>query len=171
MRRSLTASLAAASLAATLLGTVGCASNPAPFEVAGANPNLTPAKVVERGAATRGNVVIWGGTIVDAKNLDRYTELEVLAYPLQSNQRPDLDQAPLGRFRAQREGYLETVDYAPGREVTVKGAVEDPVSGKVGDSSYEFAVVDVHQIELWDRRQETYSEPQVHFGIGVVFGN
>lgn len=149
---------------------VGCASNP-PFDATAVETALTPAAALANPVESKGSLVIWGGTVVEARNLEGFTELEVLSYPLEDNQRPNLDQVPQGRFKARRPGYLETVDFAPGRQVTVKGTVDEPLTGTVGEASYQFAVVDVQQIELWNRRSRLESQPQVHFGIGVVIGN
>lgn len=156
-------------LAAIMLATA-CASHP-PFEDAAVATSLTPEAVLAKPLQSKGSLVLWGGTIVAARNLEGYTELEVLSYPLKENQRPDLEQVPQGRFKARRPGYLETVDFAPGRQVTVKGQVNEPVTGSVGETSYQFAVIDVQQIELWARHNSLESRPQVYFGLGVVIGN
>jgi outer membrane lipoprotein len=147
-----------------------CASAPR-FDTDGINQALTPQSAAAQASGDMGNRVIWGGTIVAAHNETQYTELEVLAYPLDGSQRPRLGQRPEGRFRARWNGYLETADYAPGRQLTVKGSLLAPVAGTVGEAGYVFPVVAAEQLELWSQAPASGGRPNVHFGIGVVIGN
>jgi len=103
------------------------------------------------------------------RNLEQGTRLEVLSYPLDSRGRPEQDASPKGRFLLQREGYLEPVDYAPGRLITAVGAVTGVEEGKVGDAPYRYPLMQAEQLHLWPK-PESYRRqtPQVHFGIGVI---
>lgn len=65
-----------------------------------------------------------GGVIVGLENLKQSTELQIIAYPLARNGRPDTDEPPVGRFIAVSAGYLESGDYARGRQVTVTGEID-----------------------------------------------
>ena len=140
------------------------------FDTAGIDAAMTPAAVTARPQASTGHQVLWGGVIVAATNLRDATELQILAYPLNRAQRPKVGAPPLGRFIAVRRGYLETVDFAPGRQVTVTGPVEGLRPGHVGQMRYLFPVVSVRGLYLWPR-DETATEPQMHFGIGVILHN
>jgi outer membrane lipoprotein len=117
-----------------------------------------------------GRNIEWGGRIVASENRRKSTWLEVLAYPLDDEGKPELGSSPIGRFMAVRPGYLETVDFAPSRLVTIKGPVVDLRVGRVGAAGYRFPVVDVKDIRLWAKKYRRSSEPQVHFGIGVGIG-
>ena len=85
---------------------------------------------------------------------------------LDGDNRPDTEARPTGRFLAEREGYLETVNYAPGRLVTVVGPVTETRRGRIGETEYEYPVVAARRIQLWQPARR-YSEPQVRFGVGV----
>ncbi len=152
-------------LAALLLSS--CASGPR-YPTEGVELSVTPQQAASEISVLRGKHILWGGIIISSTNLKDQSRLEVLAYPLDSNQYPQTDSPPLGRFLLQREGYLETVDYAPGRLVTVRGPLSDSESGKVGDTSYLYPVVNSREIYLWPRGGR--SDPRIHFGVGVVFG-
>lgn len=156
-----TAACAALGLMATLL-LGGCAT---PIDIGGADSTLTP-----RQAATDTPVpqrtVAWGGAIVAARNLREHTEIEVLAYPLDYRHQPNIAAKPTGRFIAIHPGYLETVDYAPGRLITLVGFVTGTRDGEVGEARYVYPLVAIGRLYLWPRTAAA-SEPQVHIGIGV----
>lgn len=152
-------------LAVLLLGS--CASGPR-YPTEGVELSLTPQQAVSEATTQLGRTILWGGMIINSTNLKDQSRLEILAYPLDSSQYPQSDSPPLGRFLVLAEGYLETVDYAPGRLVTVRGPLTGTESGKVGETGYVYPVVKTRDIHLWSRAGR--SDPRVHFGVGVVFG-
>ncbi|HEX5514074.1 MAG TPA: Slp family lipoprotein [Gammaproteobacteria bacterium] len=153
-----------------LLGSVvGCATQPR-FETTGVMAGLSP-QVAGRDSTKQGAEVLWGGVIVNSSNLADATQLEVLAYPLDDRQQPEIDRRPIGRFLAVAPGYLETVDYAQGRLITIRGRVRDTAVGKIGDASYNYPVIDILDSQLWKRdRYVQPAQPRVNFGIGVMIG-
>lgn len=154
--------------AALLLGLAACASGPK-FDTSGVDKSLIPTAVAADIDAARGRTAMWGGTVINSRNQERISELEVLAYPLSDSGRPQLDQSPLGRFLVQRAGYLETVDYAPGRLITAIGPVAGVRSGTVGAARYDYPVIEARELHLWPRSETAggVSNPQFHFGIGI----
>ena len=124
----------------------------------------TPEMVLE--GSEQDMQVLWGGVIISAENLTDHTDLEVLFFPLDKSQRPDLDRAPHNRFIVRQEGYLEAMVYAPGREITVLGNLQGIEEGKVGDAPYRFPVVKADKIHLWPLDQDS----KTRFGIGVGIG-
>jgi outer membrane lipoprotein len=146
-----------------------CASTPE-FNTEGVNMNLTPKMAAAEREALKGKQVLWGGVIIASTNLKEATQLEILAYPLDDSQRPNTSDKALGRFLALQPGYLETTDYAQGRQITVKGMLGETRTGRVGESEYIYPVVNINQLYLWPKEGE-YIEPQIQFGIGVIFSN
>lgn len=146
-----------------------CASGPR-YDTRAVDTSLTAAKVAAVPGTHTGVPVVWGGVIVATRNQPDYTELEILSYPLDGVQRPDPRRAEQGRFLARYAGYLEGVDYAPGRSVTINGAVETTLPGKVGDAAYTFPLLQAKDVYLWPRDSAAPSSPQFQFGIGVIFG-
>jgi len=157
---------------ATLLSTTlllsACATGPK-YPTEGIDLALTPQQAVTEVDNQRGKSVLWGGMIVNSTNLEKRTRLEVLAYPLDSGQRPQTDQQPYGRFLLFKEGYLETVDYAPGRRITVLGRLSGVQTGKLDETSYTYPVLETEKLYLWGK-SDVKSEPRLQFGIGVIFG-
>ncbi len=115
--------------------------------------------------------VEWGGVIVTAKNLRDWTDLEILAYPLDSAARPETEKKPLGRFILRQKGYLETVDYAPGRRITAVVDVMEIKEGFVGQAPYRFPVLNAEQLHLWPKNVRASAEPSVRLGFGFGYFN
>jgi outer membrane lipoprotein len=154
-------------IAASILA--ACASSPN-FDTAGIDASLTPQQAVDGNQALQGEPVLWGGVVIVSTNLKGSTQLEILAYPLDSSQRPNREQQPLGRFLAVHEGYLETTDYAQGRLITVRGTLGDKRTARVGEAEYTYPVVNINQLHLWPKPGDS-TEPQVQFGFGLMIHN
>ena len=148
-----------------LLMLAGCASTPQ-FDTSLVDQSLTPQAVNAEPVASRGKSVLWGGTILDTRNLKDSTQIELLAYPLDSSQRPIQASKPLGRFIVRQAGYIEPATYAQGRLLTVLGSVGDSQLGKVGEASYSYPVILADKLLLWSPESES-SKSTFHFGIGI----
>lgn len=153
---------------ATLVLTA-CATSPK-FDTRDIDASITPQGVVDKIKTLQGVPVLWGGVIIASNNLKNSTQLEILVYPLDINQRPDTEQTPLGRFLAEQEGYLETSDFTQGQLITVRGTLKDRRTGHVGETEYIYPVVKINKLHLW-KKQSGFSEPRIQFGIGVMFRN
>lgn len=134
------------------------------FDPAGADLALTPEQAAGALSA-QGRRVIWGGEIVESRNLADSTELVVLALPLERSQRPDRDGKPLGRFIARYPGYLETVTFEPGRLVTVPGVIRGVEERPVGEAQYRYPVLEAEAVHLWPVRSG--GDVGVRFGVGI----
>ena len=146
-----------------------CATSPN-FDTVGIDTSLTPQQAVDGSQTLQGEPVLWGGVVIDSTNFKDSTQLEILAYPLDANQRPSRQQEPLGRFLAVHEGYLETTDYAQGRLITVRGILGDKRTGRVGEAEYTYPVVAINQLHLWSKHGDS-TEPQIQFGFGLMIHN
>jgi outer membrane lipoprotein len=155
-------------LAISLLS--GCASTPG-FDTKGVDTGLTPQRSKVQMSTVKGSMVLWGGMIIASTNLKNATQLEILAYPLDSYQGPDIDEQSMGRFLAMYNGYLETADYTQGRLITIKGTLSGTQLGKIGESEYTYPVVNIQQLYLWPKEGVVNTQPRIHFGIGVMIRN
>ena len=144
---------------------VSCATSP-DFDTTQVDQSLTPQSVIAEPAISRNKIALWGGTILDTRNLEGTTQIEVLSYPLDSFHRPMQGSKPLGRFIIQHQGYLEPTAYAQGRQLTVLGSVSDSKLGKVGESNYTYPVINSRQLHLWSP-DSGESKTSFHLGIGV----
>jgi outer membrane lipoprotein len=145
-----------------------CASTP-DFDTTLVDNKLTPKSIIAEPEKNRGKVILWGGTILDTTNLKDTTRLEVLAYPLDTSHRPLLESVPLGRFIIMYDGYLEPANYAQGRLLTVLGKVSGSQSGKVGESTYTYVVIDSEKLHLWSLDNGS-DRTSFQFGVGVGVG-
>ena len=139
---------------------------PAPIYKADASiVTAAPSAVTAAPERYTGREVIWGGRIVGVHNFPDHSEIEVLGYPLDSSQRPQLDQTAGGRFIALMPGYVESMDYPAGAPMTLQGRVQGTRTGKVGEADYAFPLVRVEQSHRWTPEEMT--KPHVSFGVGV----
>jgi outer membrane lipoprotein len=152
-----------------LLG--ACASGPA-FDTSQVDRSLTPAVVSAQPQHATGRQVLWGGTILGVTNLAHSTLVEMQAYPLGYKEKPQTDEAPLGRFLLEQSGFLEPAVYTGGRLLTVTGTITRIDSGKVGKSEQSYPVVEAKQLHLWpvdSFREDTGLRFGGEIGVGHGF--
>lgn len=142
----------------------GCASSPFEQDAAGA-ASIGPGDALSAPDRT-GAEVIWGGRVVGITNAAGYTEIEMLALPLDRSDRPR-EQAEGGvRFVIRHPGFLEPMNYAPGRLVTALGRFTGVEPRSVGEFDIDQPVLESRRIELWpddDNRRDS----GLNLGIGV----
>lgn len=137
---------------------------------ASGNRSITPDQVSRHRSSPDSTPMQWGGVIVSQENLKHSTELQIIAYPLTRRGQPDTDEPPVGRFIAVSQGYLESVDYARGRQVTVSGKIDRLREGKVGQADYLFPVMLTQEIRLWPQQYSGGATPRFNVGFGVGSG-
>jgi outer membrane lipoprotein len=111
--------------------------------------------------------VIWGGRILETANLESVTEILVLALPLTGGHVPRIDEESVGRFVIRVDGYLEPMDFAPGRYVSMAGLL----AGTTDAWAYEGVAVSVplvrsSQVHLWPRDPSGWHN-RIRFGLSV----
>lgn len=153
----------------------GCVS--APLKTDSVNSQITPLEVVNAKEAsddtaenTAESQVAWGGVVVNSANVASGTQLEILSYPLDRLQRPNTNLVATGRFIVAHEEYLETLDYAPGRFVTVVGKISGTQEGTIGEATYVYPTLAAQQIHLWSD-SDYYNDSGIRFGIGINISN
>lgn len=155
----------AAFLLAMVLG--GCATAPA-FTALPAAPAPAPYLVAEAPLQWQDQPVVWGGMILEVRNFPRHSEIEVLAYPLDTKQRPLLEKADHGRFIAVFPGYVEPRDYPEGRFLSLIGRITGERRGSLRGAMYVWPEIDVDQLHLWPRDFRTGPRFRVGIGVGVT---
>lgn len=157
-------------LAPVIAGLVLGACAPTPIYPTDASIAVaTPQQVAATPDRYRNAQVIWGGRIVAVRNLPDRSEIEMLGYPLDSSQRPRLDQPAGGRFLALMPGYVESMDYPPGALMTLRGQIEGTHAGKVGEADYTFPIVRSENTHRWTPEELQSRKPNISFGIGVGY--
>ena len=164
-------SVAARHLAAPLLALALAACAPAPIYKNVPNAVVAvPSQVAQSPEHFAGNEVIWGGRIVQVQNFADHSEVELLAYPLDSSQRPKANDSGNGRFIAVMPGYVEPLSYPPGALMTVNGKLNGSRAGKVGEADYVFPLVVAVQSHVWTPAEMEKGRNNIHFGVGVGVG-
>ena len=154
---------------ASLLALAACA--PAPiYKPAADAVTAQPFQVSQSPEQFAQRQVIWGGRIVGVNNLADHSEVEMLAYPLDSSQRPRANDSGNGRFIAVMPGYVESLDYPAGALMTISGQLNGTRAGKVGQADYVFPLVQVNQSHVWTADEMNKGKNNVHFGLGVGVG-
>ena len=155
---------------ALLLGGLSACA-PAPiYKTAGNMVIATPQQVAATPERYARGTVIWGGTIVQVKNYADHSEVELLAYPLDSSQRPKIGDNGNGRVIAVMNGYVEPLDYPTGAPMTISGKLNGSRAGHVGEANYVFPLVSVDQSHVWSREEMQKGRNNIHFGVGVGVG-
>lgn len=101
-----------------------------------------------------GRQVRWGGTIAGVDNRSNETCLEVVGRELQSSGRPLAEDKSGGRFLACVNRFLDPMIYSKERLVTVAGTVEAVERRPVGDFPYQYPVIQVQSLHLWQPQPE-----------------
>ncbi len=159
--------VAAGALLAVALN--GCA--PAPiYTTTGPTTAATPTTVAQSPGQFVNAQVVWGGRIVQVRNLADRSEVEILAYALDRSQRPQANDVGSGRFIARLSGYAEPLDYPAGALITVLGTLDGTRAGKVGAADYVFPQVKVSRAHVWTAAELSKGRNNVHFGLGVGVG-
>lgn len=151
-------------LAVLALWLSACATSPVAPED-GQVAAFGPAHVLS-GQAGAGERVIWGGRIASIRNLTDHTELTVISYPLDRGDRPRVRDEPGVRFVLRYPGFLEPVQHAPGRFLTVLGSVAGVESVAVGEHALEHPVLDGESLHLWPADLSLWQN-QTRFSVGV----
>lgn len=99
----------------------------------------------------RGEMVIWGGVIIETTNLKESTAIRVIQTTLDIQQRPkDLDSSE-GRFIIRVDRFLDPDIFKKGRQVTVGGEIAGRETQPIGEIQYTYPVVQAKELKLWEQ--------------------
>mgnify|MGYP001047677994 FL=1 len=128
----------------------GCVTYPLPPELRDPPaPDVSVAEVQAAPERHAGQLVRWGGKILEVRNRPQVTEIDVLATALGDNGVPSTDGQGLGRLVAEIAGFLDPVEYPKDRRITVAGRVAGTRIRSVGDYPYSYPVVAVGEYRIW----------------------
>lgn len=133
---------------------------------------LTFAEVKRDPAAFKGKRILVGGEIIETRNLEGKTEIEILQKPLGRDRGPlQIDQSE-GRFLLIHPSFLDPSVFGSGRRVTAVGVVEGSRSQKIGESEMVFPILENEHIHLWPVGSGQRNEPSfgISLGFGAIFG-
>jgi outer membrane lipoprotein len=123
-----------------------------------AKEDLTFIQVVRNPEAYIGNIVIWGGIILEVSNPSNGAEIRILQGPLDSDEYPQ-EEITYGRFIAKASTFLDPVIYSKGRKITVAGEVIGKEVVPSGGMLLTYPVVSMKGVFLWDRKRVWWQPP------------
>ncbi len=111
----------------------------------------------------RGTWVMLGGVIIETRNTQEGTSVEVLETPVDRRGRPHDIDASRGRFIIQSPQFLDSAVYYQGKQISVIGEVAGQEVRPLGAMHYRYPIINEKEIKLW----EPGAGPRVSFGIGI----
>lgn len=127
----------------------GCAHVISPELRAAAKKDLDLPKVMADPERYLGEVVIWGGMILEAEPEEEVSTLVVLESPLDVEGTPRDPEFTRGRFLARSKAFLDPAVYCRGRKVTIAGVFSGMEQRSIGQLSYPHPVLSVRELHLW----------------------
>ncbi|MGH8126525.1 MAG: Slp family lipoprotein [Rhodanobacteraceae bacterium] len=141
---------------------------PAPLYKTGpSSVTATPRQVATSPGNFHGLDVVWGGRVVSVHNFANHSEIEILAYPLDSSQRPRLNAPATGRFIALVPGFVDPMNFPENSLVTLRGTLAGARSGTVGQAGYTFALMHSDALHHWTAEEMRQGHPNVRIGVGI----
>src|SRR5690242_4361842 len=112
---------------------------------------------------------VWGGQVIGVNNFKDHTEIRIMGYPLDGSQRPRMKEPAIGRFIAVVPGFLDPMNYPDGSLMTVSGHIQGTQTYPVGNATYLYPVLLVHDGHLhrWTPEEMRQGHPNISFGVGV----
>jgi outer membrane lipoprotein len=114
-----------------------------------------------------GQTVLLGGEIIDTQNTANSTTFIVLGHRLDAKQKPVSSNESPGRFIVQQPSFLDPAIYRPGRKITVAGTVRGHQIHPLGETTYDYPLIENRELYLWPEEGSPFQQPAVRFGVGV----
>jgi outer membrane lipoprotein len=135
-------------LVLVILYTSGCAVVSKDLRIQ-ADPDLSFEQVAADPAQYAGEIVIWGGYIIENQPGQEESRLIILQAPLTSQQKPKSKDDSAGRFMATQNAFLDPEIYSKHRGVTVAGKVTGKTQILENDPYGPYPVIQIKEIHLW----------------------
>jgi outer membrane lipoprotein len=150
----------------------GCVSNQQADDGASANP-VTFVQVKAAPDSYRGQSVLFGGEVLNAKRLKDGTRIEILQLPLDHSGRPANDRTQSqGRFIAMHRDFLDPATVPPGTRLTVSGEVAGAMTLPLDETEYTYPVIEARRIDVVPPPEmaRAWRQPYPYMGRGPYWG-
>lgn len=117
----------------------------------------------------KGKRILVGGEIIEIRNLQDKTEIEILQKPLGRDRAPITVDESGGRFVLIHPSFLDPSVFRSGRRLTAVGLVEGGRLEQVGEAEMVQPVLQSEHIHLWPPGEGGRSEPSIGIGLGFGF--
>lgn len=122
--------------------------------------DVTFPMVLKNPSAYEGDIVLWGGLIIETVNLKEGAEIFVLDTPLDHWEEPAPERYSRGRFIAKTTKFLDPAVYRAGKKITLAGQIVGGKTLPLGEAKYTYPVVVIRQFHLWEQVYDyTYHYP------------
>lgn len=145
----------------------GCAPVISKETLGTVNRGLEFSEVAGRPADYIGQSVVFGGTILETRNEEGRTVIEVLQEGLDSRLRPAERGESAGRFLVEFPEFKDPAIYSKGKRITVAGEVIGSERQRIGRGTYDYPVIQPREHSLLD--PPSY-DPGPRIGIGIGLG-
>ena len=119
------------------------------------NKQLTYEQVKASPVVARGQIVVWGGEVLNAMRDPEKTTIEVLEIPLNKDHIPlDNRASSRGRFLAidSRGEIIDPAIFKEGSRVTVIGEILELRTETLEQAAYDYPVVAIRDLTVWDEK-------------------
>jgi outer membrane lipoprotein len=150
----------------------GCVSNQQTENGASENP-ATFVQVKAAPDSYRGQSVVFGGEVLNAKRLKDGTRIEILQLPLDRSGRPANDRTQSqGRFIAMHREFLDPATLPPGTRLTVSGEVSGAMTLPLDETEYTYPVIEARLIDVVPPPEmaRMWRQPYPYMGRGPYGG-
>lgn len=96
-----------------------------------------------------GQTVRWGGKIIEVKNFQNYSQIQLVQFPLNRRGRPIETDDSAGRFYVRSDAFLDPEIYTVGSMLTVNGEVVEKATLKVDQKDLVLPVVTLAESQRW----------------------
>lgn len=138
----------------------GCTYAISPGMADKADKTITFKKLLAEPDAFTGKFLILGGTIAEVTTVSQGMLIEVDQKQLDYWGKPERTSRTGGRFIVFHPGYLNTMAYGPGVEITIAGEVLGFSSPMIGDKQFAYPIVLVRELKRWERERTSRDSPQ-----------
>ena len=107
--------------------------------------------IAENPERYKGILVIWGGQIIETRNVEEGTQIIVLQKYLGYSEEPMMESNSGGRFLVLYKGFLDPFIYAEGEIITVAGIIEGEKMLPLYEIEYSYPYINAKEIYLWKR--------------------
>lgn len=127
---------------------VGCSSAPVTIQHAPSD-DIQLKQVVPDVNAHIGDPVRWGGKIIEVKNHQDYSQIQLVQFPLNRYGRPVEADNSQGRFFVRSHDFLDPEIFTIGSMLTVYGKITDQATITVDQKNLTLPVVEIIDDQRW----------------------
>ena len=152
---------------ALCMSLTGCASQQAD-ESSSAN-QVTFLQLRAAPDSYRGQSVVFGGEVLNARRLKEGTRIEILQLPFDRSGRLGVDRTQSqGRFIAMHREFLDPATLPPGSRVTVTGEGTGSMTLPLDETEYTYPVIEARHIEVLPQPESAanWRQPYPYPGYG-----